>query len=236
MHCHLTREVEGAAGLLLACHGRDGAGHSAHMLPIIAAYAARGWRVAAPDFGWSRAVPGSGPPEAFTMQAYLDQARELCAWLQGDAALVPPSGRIALAGHSMGAYVIARLAAETDLWTGTARLDHLLAVSPVVSGAALLAAREAMGPPAVEALRRDAPRLYAEMLGHDAAPALAAATVPVAVVTGREDGITPVKDARRYFDAAPRACFFAALPGQHHCPAGPSYVRALDAALDALLA
>jgi pimeloyl-ACP methyl ester carboxylesterase len=161
------------------------------------------------------------------MQRHVEDAQSVLAWVRGE---MPVAERLALAGHSMGAYAIARLAAES------VAAEHLLAVSPVVSGQALLAARDAMGPAAIAALERDAPKLLAEMREHDAVPSLARLTVPVAVVTGREDGITPVGAARAYFAAAPCACFYSALPGQHHCPMGPLYGAALAAALDALAA
>jgi pimeloyl-ACP methyl ester carboxylesterase len=217
--------IEPVVGVALLVHGRDGAGTSAHMVPIADAYAGRGWRVVAPDLPFSRATPGSGPPEDFTMQRHVEAARQVLHWVLGE---MPVAHRLALAGHSMGAYAIARLAAES------VAADHLLAVSPVVSGTALLEARRAMGPAAIEAFEREAPRLRAEMTADDAVPALQRITVPVAVVTGREDGITPVAAARAYFTAAPAAAFYSALPGEHHCPQGPLYTTALAAALDAL--
>jgi pimeloyl-ACP methyl ester carboxylesterase len=223
--CQIVEPVLPVVGVALLVHGRDGAGTSAHMVPIADAYVGRGWRVVAPDLPLSRATPGSGPPEDFTMQRHVEDARQVLAWVLGE---MPVARRLALAGHSMGAYAIARLAAES------VAAEHLLAVSPVVSGTALLEARRAMGPAAVQELERDAPKLRAEMTAHDAVPALQKLTAPVAVVTGREDGITPVAAARAYFAAAPAAVFYSALPGQHHCPEGPLYTAALAAALDAL--
>ncbi len=223
--CQIIEPLLPVVGVALLVHGRDGAGTSAHMVPIADAYVGRGWRVVAPDLPFSRATPGSGPPEDFTMQRHVEDARQVLAWVLGE---MPVARRLALAGHSMGAYAIARLAAES------VAAEHLLAVSPVVSGTALLEARRVMGPAAVEALERDAPGLRAEMTAHDAVPALRRLTAPVAVVTGREDGITPLAAARAYFAAAPAAAFYSALPGQHHCPAGPLYTTALAAALDAL--
>ena len=76
--------------------------------------------------------------------------------------------------------------------------------------------------------------MLAEMPSQDAVPALQLLSCPVAVVTGAEDGLTPPKAARAYLAAASAGCFFAALPGQHHCPTGPIVARALAAALDAV--
>lgn len=227
--CHVREQAVPPVGVALLVHGRDGAGAVPHMIAIAEAYLARGWRVVAPDLPHSRATPASGSPTEFTMTGHLADAAKALAWTRG---LLSGDGRelrVALAGHSLGAYAAASLAVEC------AGLDHLLAVSPVLSGAALLAARRAMGPAAVEALRREAPRMLAEMEAHDAAaPALAGLAAPVAVITGAEDGLTPPRAARAYFGAAREGRFYSVLPGQHHCPEGPEYTRALIAALDAL--
>jgi fermentation-respiration switch protein FrsA (DUF1100 family) len=91
-----------------------------------------------------------------------------------------------------------------------------------------------MGPAAVEALEREAPLMRAEMEHEDATEALRALRAPLAVVSGTLDGIVPLSVARAYFAAASEACFFAALPGHHHCPAGPDVDLMLSAALRAL--
>ena len=223
--CHILEPDGGAKSLLLLLHGRDGAGRSPHIVPIAEAYLARGWRVVAPDLPHSRAVPGSGPAELYTMSGHLEDAAAVLQWARDT--WPKDARRLGLAGHSVGAWAAARLAAAEDA------LDHLLGVSPVLSGRALLEARRAMGPPAVQALRREAPAMLAELSTIKAAPALRRVTAPVAVVTGASDGITPPAVARAWFRAAAGACFYMALPGQHHCPAGPAYERALAAALDA---
>lgn len=223
--CHVLAPKAAATGLVLLLHGRDGAGRSAHIVPIALAYLARGWRVVAPDLPNSRAVPDSGPVELYTMSGHLEDAAAVLQWARDT--WPEEAGRLAFAGHSVGAWAAARLAA------GTEGLDHLLGVSPVFSGPALMAARRAMGAPALQALRREAPAMLAELSTIRAAPALRRVTAPVAVVTGALDGITPPKVARAWFRAAAGACFYTALPGQHHCPEGPLYDRAIAAALDA---
>ena len=70
--------------------------------------------------------------------------------------------------------------------------------------------------------------------GTDAAPALARSAAPLAVVTGAEDGLVRLHDARAYFNAAPNGRFFGALPNEHHCPAGAACGQMLAAALTAL--
>lgn len=213
-----------AAGTALVVHGRNGAPDQSQIVEIAQAYLARGWRVAAPELPYSSALPESGPPGELTLDRHRRAAADVYLWAASRWADAP----LALAGHSIGAYAAARLAAEAE------GLHHLLAVSPVISGRALLDARIAMGPKAVEALEREVPLLRAEMEAEDAAPALASLSAPVAVVSGELDGLVPLHAARAYFDAAPRGHFFGALPGEHHCPAGPAAAQMLAAALVAV--
>lgn len=212
------------AGTALLVHGRNGAPDQPQIARIAEAYLARGWRVAAPELPNSAALPQSGPPEDVTFSGHTGAAADIWTWV----AQHWPGERLGLSGHSIGAYAVAHLAA------GAIPPDHVLAVSPPLSGRVLLAAREAMGPPAIEAVKREAPRYFDEMQTADAAPALARTTAPLAVVTGAEDGLVPLKDARAYFNAAPNARFFAALPGEHHCPASEACALTLAAALAAL--
>lgn len=223
--CHLAEPDGAARGWAVLIHGRNGAAAQPHMVAIAQAYLARGWRVAVPDLPFSDATPGSGPAGALTMAAHHAAARSVLRWLSdhdGKAAA------IALCGHSLGAYAIARLA---DAQPG---VHHLMAVSPVLSGQALLDARAAMGGDALEALAREAPELYATMAAESAASALGRLAAPLAVMTGALDGLTPPAHARAYFAAAPDARFFSVLPGQHHCPEGPVFAEALHAAFTAV--
>lgn len=211
-------------GTVLLVHGRNGAPGQAQIAEIAEAYLARGWRVAAPELPHSIALPDSGPSDQVTFTGHTRAAAGVWAWL----AQTWPDQRRALAGHSIGAYAIAHLAGDDP---GT---DHILAVSPPLSGMVLLSARVAMGPDAVEAVKREAPLFHAEMPIADAAPALARSHAPLAVVTGAEDGLVRLKDARAYFNAAPNGRFFGALPNEHHCPAGKACADMLAAALVAV--
>lgn len=218
-------EPQGAPlGTVLVLHGRNGAPDQPQIAAITAAYLARGWRVAVPELPFSEALPASGSPGQLTMAGHRAAAAQVWDWI----ARRWPEDKAALAGHSLGAFAAAHL--------GRARDDthHVLAVSPALSGRALLQARIAMGPSAVAALEREVPLMRAGMEAEDAAPALAALKAPLAVITGALDGIVPVSVARAYFMAAPEARLFAALPGQHHCPDGPDYAALLVAALTVL--
>ena len=213
----------GTGGTLLLIHGRNGAPDQPHIAEIAAAYLARGWRVIAPELPHSSALPASGPPSDVTLAGHTAAARQVLHWIRSSE----PETPVALAGHSIGGYTVGRLSCEPGL-------HHILAVSPVLSGPALLAARRAMGPDAMAELEREAPAYRAELETADAAPVLAGSTAPVAVITGAEDGLVTLDHARAWFAAAPGARFFAALPGQHHCPEGPACATALAAALDVL--
>ncbi len=211
-------------GTVLLVHGRNGAPGQVQIAEIAEAYLARGWRVAAPELPHSAALPESGPPGQVTFSGHTQAAAAVWDWV---ARQWPDEAR-ALAGHSIGGFAVAHLAAASP------DTHHVLAVSPPMSGRVLLLAREAMGQAAIDEVRREAPAYFAEMQTADAEPALNRTMAPLAVVTGAEDGLVRLKDARAYFVAAPNGRFFAALPDEHHCPAGEPCGRMLSAALSAL--
>lgn len=215
---------EDARGTVLLVHGRNGAPAQPQIAEIALAYLARGWRVAAPVLPNSSASPGSGPAAEVSFARHVRAAAQVADWL----AARWPAGAHALAGHSIGGYAVAHLAADRPA------AHHVLAVSPPMSGMVLMRAREAMGPGAIDEVRREAPGYFVEMRTADAEPALRRIAAPLAVVTGACDGLVPLADARAYFAAAPNGRFFAALPDQHHCPAGPACASMLAAALAAL--
>jgi pimeloyl-ACP methyl ester carboxylesterase len=216
-----------ALGLALVIHGRNGAPSQPHIAAIRAAYARRGWATVTPPLRCSSANPGLGDPSAFTMAGHLADAGEAARRALDGARRLNMPDRLALAGHSMGGWAVAELGAAMAV-------DHVLGVSPVISGAALIAARERMGPDAVAALRREVPGAHAEWPHQDARRALGRIDAPVGVIVGDADTLTPPEDARRWLACARDARFLSVLPGQHHCPEGPAYAQALDAALAAL--
>ena len=220
----LASAADEPRGTVLLVHGRNGAPGQAQIAEIADAYLQRGWRVAAPELPNSIALPDSGPPDEVTFSRHSQATAEVWIWLPRRW---PDSPR-ALAGHSIGAFAIAQLAGAAP------EAHHLLAVSPPISGMVLLSAREAMGPAAIEAVQREAPLFYAEMPLADAAPSLARCPAPLAVVTGAEDGLVRLHDARIYFTTAPNGRFFGALPDEHHCPAGGACAQMLAAALTAV--
>ncbi|MBS0573235.1 MAG: hypothetical protein JSS08_08295 [Proteobacteria bacterium] len=211
-------------GTVLLVHGRNGAPDQPHIAEIARVYLSLGWRVAAPELPHSAATPGSGPADQLTLASQRDAARQVLEWIRS----AWPETSVALAGHSLGGFTVGTLSA------GDAGLRHVLAVSPVLSGQRLLDARRALGPEALAELEREAPLYRKDLETADIADCLSTTPAPVAVVTGREDGLVTIDHARAYFQAARNGAFFAALPGQHHCPAGPACAVMLAAALAAV--
>lgn len=215
-------------GLAVIAHGRNGSASAPWIDAMARAYARRGWAAVAGDLRFSDANAAPGGGANFTIRAHVGDFAALLDWA---ATRSPVAGapRLGLAGHSLGALAAAEAAAARK---GPAP-EHLLAISPALSGRALLEARAALGAPAVEALRREVPGAEREWPGWDAGPALARVPAALGVIVGAEDGLTPPAAARRFFEAG-RGRFLSVLPGQHHCPEGAAFDRALDAALDAL--
>lgn len=220
----VAADVPNPVGTVMLVHGRNGAPDQPHIAEIARAYLSSGWRVAAPELPHSAATSDSGPADKLTLASQRDAARQVLAWVRS----LWPETPTALAGHSLGGFTVGTLA------QGDEGLHHLLAVSPVMSGRRMLAARRALGPQAMAELEREAPLYRQELETADIAHGLGTTTMPVAVVTGAADGLVTVDHAKAYFQAARNGVFFGALPDVHHCPTGPACARMLAAALVAV--
>ncbi|MEM9765200.1 MAG: hypothetical protein AAF968_22315 [Pseudomonadota bacterium] len=224
-------------GLAVLFHGRNGAPDQPQIVEGVAALARHGFTVLVPALPCSAPNTASnsagGMPELFTMTQHYEDAARVLDWAGrgGSAALGAPAGPLLAMGHSMGAYAALRLAAER----GPAVIGAVLAVSAVVSGNALLSARAAMGPAALEALEREVPGATAEYATHDLEPLAPQLTQPTAFLTGTRDGLTRPGDVARFAALLP-APFVATIPDAEHCPAGAAYGIALDRALGAIAA
>ncbi|MEL6766668.1 MAG: alpha/beta fold hydrolase [Pseudomonadota bacterium] len=226
-----------ARGLAVLLHGRNGAPDQPQIIEAVAALARHGFTVLVP------ALPCSAPNAAedtaggtadqFTMTQHYEDAARVLDWAGkgGAAALGAPPGPLLAVGHSMGAYAALRLGAER----GAKAVGAVLAISAVVSGEAILAARAAMGPAALEALEREVPGAVAEYAGHDLGPLAPQLTQPTAFLTGTRDGLTRPGDVARFAELLP-APFVATIPDAEHCPSGPAYSVALDRALGTIAA
>lgn len=226
MQVHVFAPAGVAAGLAVAAHGRNGGAQQAHMVPVIEACLERGLIVAAPDLCHSAGNDAPGDPARFTMAAHCADV----ATVVEDAFEMAPHGRPRLLiGHSMGSFAACAIAARRKDVTG------VLALSPVISGDALLAARRTMGENAIAALREEVPDALTEWPLHTLAETAGVIAAPVAAIVGADDTLTPPEAARRLLSWVKRPAGLEVVAGEHHCPVGGGFSASLRRALDALL-
>ncbi|WP_237152632.1 alpha/beta fold hydrolase [Oryzibacter oryziterrae] len=232
MSVEVFRQDEGARDkLALVVHGRNGLSHAPHMLKIIRPYVAQGYVVVAPNCTGSAWNDSAGEERDFLLASHTRDALRAADWALGHADEIGWTGDyFALAGHSMGGYSAARLAA-TDLRD---RTRHLLLVSPFTSGARQLEARKAQGPEALAILAREVPRAIAEWPEHDIFPLATRLTLPVAVVAGVLDPVTPLANVREIAAVLPHLSELKILEQASHCLEGGYYRSELTAAVAAL--
>ena len=228
MRVHLHRPGGTPRGTAIIAHGRNGAADAPHMVPLIAAAVARGLTVIAPDLCHSAHNLSAGTAETFTM---ADHYADLATVADYAVDAAPGGAARILVGHSMGGYAVVRLAADGHRWGPTG----VVAVSPVISGAALIAAREAQGPEAVAMLRRELPRALDEWPAHDALAVAGAVRAPSAVIVGVDDTVTPPAHAAALAAALGRCVWHDVVMGEHHCPLGPGYAASTGTAFDRIL-
>ncbi|RAI03183.1 hypothetical protein DLJ53_01260 [Acuticoccus sediminis] len=231
MWVHVYRPSETHVGCAVIAHGRNGAAGAPHMTPMIGAALKRGFTVVAPDLCCSAHNASAGDAGDFTMAAHHADLCRVVDFVAAEEPGEPGQARV-LVGHSMGAYAAVRIAAEGHRWEPTG----VVAVSPVISGAALIAARKAQGGDALAALSRELPGALDEWRTHDVIPGAGNVRIPAAVVVGADDTVTPPADAAKLANALPRCVWRDVLPGEHHCPVGPDYMRSMGTAFDRLLA
>ena len=230
VHCY--RRGGRTSGTAIVAHGRNGAADQPQMLPVIDACLERSLAVVAPDLCNSAANRSAGAAADFTMAAHLADVAAVVDFTMREAP-AEADAPFLLIGHSMGAYAAVRLAADGP----AKRPTGVLAISPVRSGAALLAARRAMGPGAIAALGTELPGAFAEWPQHDLATVAADLAVPCAIIVGADDSLTTPRDAEALANLlGANTVYLDVVPGEHHCPLGKDYARSVGAALDKLIA
>ncbi|MBK0398312.1 alpha/beta fold hydrolase [Limibaculum sp. M0105] len=231
MPVEVVRPGSTPAGIAIVAHGRNGAPGQPQVACMTDAALRRRLIVVAPQLSNSAAGDGAGRPEDFTINGHVAELRAVVVWTQALPELTDLPAAPILMGHSMGAYAALRLAAED----AGGRIGGVVAVSPVVSGASLIAARRRMGAAALQALASEVPGALETWLEHDLLPMAARITVPVAVMTGAADALTPPADAERLARALPNVVALDILANEEHCPSGAVYAASLDRALDRIL-
>jgi len=231
MPVEVVRPVGTPAGVAIVAHGRNGAPGQPQVAHMTDAALRRRLIVVAPQLSNSAAGDGAGRPEDFKINGHVAELRAVVVWTQALPELADLPAAPILMGHSMGAYAALRLAAED----AGGRIGGVVAVSPVVSGAALIAARRRMGAAALQALAAEVPGALETWLEHDLLPMAAQITVPVAVMTGAADALTPPADAERLARVLPNVVALDILANEEHCPKGAVYAASLDCALDRIL-
>jgi len=220
-------------GLVLAVHGRNGCSHSPHLMKLVRPYVARGWLVVAPDCCGSAWNDSAGVAADFTMTAHVRDAGRALAWAFDHAPGLGWTGRqLGLCGHSAGGYAAARLAVG-DVHD---RVGHLLLVSPFTSGTRQLEARQRYHENGLANLAAEVPRALTEWPTHDILPDAGRLDMPVGLIAGGRDIVTPLENISELQARLPRALPLLTLTEASHCLEGGSYRQEIGDRIDRLLA
>ena len=99
--------------IAFAIHGRNGSSDSLHMMRIIDAYLENDYLVLSPNLCNSQWNDSAGEGTDFTIAHHIRDTERTIEWAKGKKAALGWEGdRFSLAGHSMGGYVLTRLAAQ----------------------------------------------------------------------------------------------------------------------------
>jgi pimeloyl-ACP methyl ester carboxylesterase len=222
----VTRPTGATDRLAVILHGRNGAAEAPHMDEIAAPYRARGYTVVLPDLSASEHNASAGTGADFTLEGQVRDALRTADW----ALATFGARRIALAGHSMGAYAAGLLAA-TRL---RAACRHLLLVAPFVSGRRQIEARAAAHPDGLRMLARELPQALTDWPRHDLTRQAARIAAPTAVVFCECDTVASRAAAEELLAALPAATGLTVLAGAQHCLEGGPHGPALAGVLDRL--
>lgn len=220
MSIELWRADTPSPRLAITAHGRNGAARAPHMQKLIDAYRSRGYVVVSPDCCASAWNDSAGNEADFLLENHVRDVRRTVDWAVANAKALGWSGdHLGLCGHSMGAYAVARLAANE--YAG--RVAHLLLVSPFTSGVRQIEAREKYHPDGIANLRRDVPRALDEWPRHDIFTVIDRLTLPVAIFAGAKDIVAPPENVRELAERLPSLPLYRQLPEASHCLEGGDY-------------
>lgn len=201
------------AKLAFVQHGRNGKAES--MEPVIKPYLEQGYIVVAPDARNSRWNDSAGQAEDFTIQAHIDDLRRTIEFAQENRDLIGwTSDEFALAGFSMGGFATSYLAA-TEFKD---RVTHLMVTAPFTSGDHQLEARRDI-PNGIENLKKEVPQAMDEWPTHNIFDHAHNLTMPVVVLVGEIDCVTPAKHVGQLAEAVRNngsLVHYEVLKGRHH--------------------
>ena len=229
MSIELWRTEAPSGRLAVTAHGRNGAAQAPHMLKLVDAYRARGYVVVSPNCCASAWNDSAGSEADFLLENHVRDVLRTIDWTMSNAAAIGWSGGdLALCGHSMGAYAVARLAAHEY----ARHTSHLLLVSPFTSGVRQIEAREKYHPNGIANLKREVPRALDEWPRHDIFTLIDLLKLPVAVFAGGKDIVAPPENVEELVKRLPMPPFYRLLPEASHCLEGGDYQSELLAAID----
>ncbi|ODN70260.1 alpha/beta hydrolase family protein [Methylobrevis pamukkalensis] len=217
-----------AEKVAVVIHGRNGNSDSPHMMKVVRPYLRRGYAVVSANLCASEWNGSAGTGADFTIGQHLRDARRVVQWTLDNAEDQGwRTDGLVLAGHSMGGYAVLRLAAEEF----EGRIAHVLAVSTFTSGARQIEVRRALAPDGIEVLARECPRALDEWPTHDILALADRLTLPVGIVAGRGDMVTPPANCKELFDLLPDGICYLVMPEAQHCMEGETSEAVIEAAL-----
>lgn len=217
--------------IAFAIHGRNGSSDSLHMMRIIDAYLENDYLVLSPNLCNSQWNDSAGEGTDFTIAHHIRDTERTIEWAKGKKAALGWEGdRFSLAGHSMGGYAAAFLAATAH----GSDVSHILSVASFTSGDRLIDARIKYHPNGLENLQIESPNALTEWPGHSVYDVIGKITMPVTAIVGIRDNLTLPSDIRDFFEALPNGREYKVIDGEHHCLVGDGMTEIFSAALRGL--
>lgn len=214
--------------LVVIMPGRNGRADAGHLKPVIKAYLKRGIAVVSINPGNSRFNDSEGSSRDFTLARHTDDLRRTMLWIEENKGRVGWTGqKLFLAGHSMGAYSVLRMA--STLFKN--RVDHVLVMNPVTTGKRQLEAHGA-APGGLQSYFKRVRYAADDYPRHDIYPTIQKLTMPVTVVTGEKDKVTLLPPVVHFYNSLPNPAGLTIIPNGHHCLSGDVYLKSLEEGAD----
>ncbi len=218
-------EDKPVTGVVFTQHGRAGSMNSPHELAVANAYREAGYRVISLDATNSQNNNSDGPLEDFTMRQHITDLADAIEWAKRYGLIVH---KFSLAGHSMGGFSALYLAATKY----RDEVEHVLAYAPFTDGTKQIEARKLYQPDILANMRvtgfynelsdngKVMGRLTIESLmeweEHSLYPVMNRLTMPVHVITGSEDTVTPLNHVGPFATKLPHCKGIDVIPGAGH--------------------